>query len=370
MNTKINSMKAIRQVLLLTLFLCLGSLGLSAQEKTQYYYNTHESEILPDANAAFQSGNYDRTITLCRWHYIIVGDRAADSLREKAERCARLSSDMTSLILSGDMDAAFEKAQALLELNPNDPVAKDLVEGYTAPEEAPEEAPVEPDVEEPVVETPEEQPVQDTISVYYPPIPEEVVPEVEPEQAVPEEQTTPEDQTITEEPVLPEEALVWTGPLRKPLTIRTRFVLKAGAALLDMKQLAPGGSLGVYNFGGGRIGAELGAYVCSGLTKASLFGMDASLVFRAANKIYPKAGLGFFSCKSDESTTKGLCGGLGATFIIGRGFCVEAGVKYYPKVLVSDVEMVSVADSKYEFPASREVLAGGIAPMFSIGWAF
>ena len=359
-------MKAICRVLLFTLFLCIYCASLLGQEKTQYYYNSHEREILPDANTAFQNGNYDRTITLCRWHYIIVGDHAADSLCEKAERCARLSSDMTELILSGDTEAAFEKAKALLELNPNDPIAKELVEGYTAPEEVP----VEPVEEEPVEEEPEEQPVQeDTIAVYYPPVQEEIIQEVQPEQEFEPEEDVSEVPVASEE--LPiEEAPVWTGPLRKPFVPRTLFVLKAGAALLDMKQIAPRGSFGVYNLGGSRLGLEAGAYVCAGLSEASLFGMDASLVVRAGNKFYPGASLGVFSCKGEDGTTNGLCGGFGATFIIGSGFCVEVGLKYYPKVMISGVEMVSTAGCNYKFPSAKQVLAGGIAPMFGIGWAF
>lgn len=62
-----------------------------AQEKTQAYYNSHETEILPDARAAFREGNYDRVVELCRWHYIIVGDTGADALQERAARCAELS---------------------------------------------------------------------------------------------------------------------------------------------------------------------------------------------------------------------------------------------------------------------------------------
>jgi len=339
---------------LFALFLFIGGLSLSAQEKNLTYYARHEQEILPDAQDAFDRGQYERAVTIYGWYYVIVG-KSVDELRNKAERCARLSSDLTSLIMAGDTEAAYEKAQALLEINPNDPVAKELVEGY--------EAPAEPTPEEPVVETPEEQPVQeDTIAVYYPPvqevIPDEVVPEVQPEPVVPEEEVVAED------------APIWTGPLRKPLTIRTRFVVKVGAALLDMKQVAPGGSLGVYNFGGSHIGVEFGGYVCNSLSSASMFGADASLVLRAGNKVYPKVGAGFFTCKSDGGATKGLCGNFGLTFIIGRGFCLEAGVKYYPKVMVTGLDLVSTAGQSYSFPSAKEALAGGIAPMFSIGLAF
>jgi len=101
-------------------------LGAFAQEKTQAYYNTHESEILPDAQAAFRDGNYDRAEELCKWHYIIVGDNRADELRDKAERCAKLTIEMNAILSTGQKEAAREKAQAILALNPDDKKAQEL----------------------------------------------------------------------------------------------------------------------------------------------------------------------------------------------------------------------------------------------------
>ena len=105
---------------------------------------------------------------------------------------------------------------------------------------------------------------------------------------------------------------------------------------------------------------------------ASLFGLDAAVNFRVGTSVYPKAVVGFFSCKSSVtgSGTSGLCAGAGLTFLVGGHFAVEAGLKYYPKVNVSGTTPVSTAGTTYDFPTPVEVLGGGIAPVLSIGWAF
>ena len=56
------------KTVLAALLFCLISPALLAQDKTQTYYNTHEREILPDAQAAFRNGDYERTLELCKWH--------------------------------------------------------------------------------------------------------------------------------------------------------------------------------------------------------------------------------------------------------------------------------------------------------------
>ena len=84
------------RIVVALLFVLLSSV-LSAQEKTLYYYNSLEDEILPDADASFQKGDYERTIELCKWHYVIVGNHSADDLRNKAERCASLRDEIRSL---------------------------------------------------------------------------------------------------------------------------------------------------------------------------------------------------------------------------------------------------------------------------------
>lgn len=106
----------IRVFVLVLMCLIGGSVFyLFGQEKTPAYYNQHPTEILPDARESFQKGEYEKTISLCKLHYIIIGDSAADALRSRAEQCLRLSKEIK------------ERASELLFTNPNDPVASILV---------------------------------------------------------------------------------------------------------------------------------------------------------------------------------------------------------------------------------------------------
>lgn len=351
-------MKTIIHRVCLALSLGMISVALFAQEKNQSYYYRHQNEILPDANQAFQEGNYDRTIDLCLWHYIIVGDKTADSLREKAERCAKLSKEMADLQAAGKTTEAIEAARALLSINSNDTGAKELLKEI---EKASEPIPVDTVVVNVPVTT-------DTV-ITEKPLQESPINDVtqEPAQLDTQEIVAPSTNTRIE-PATP--------PTPQP---RTRFVIKAGATVLDLKQfaqtIAPGGSLGIYEIGGSPVGMEAGFYLCPGLSaqSASLFGVDASLVFRVAKGIYPKVGLGFLSCSStsgSDAATKGLCAGLGLTFLVGEHFCIDIGAKYYPTVKLHETEMVSTSGVSYEFPTAVQLIAGGIAPMVSIGWAF
>ena len=351
-------MRAFIQRFCIALFLVFLSGFLFAQEKTQAYYNTHEHEILPDARTAFQNGKYTRAIELCNWHYIIIGDNAADSLREKAEQCAQLSTKMIEFRSAEQNEDAVATAKSLLSLNPDDPVAKELLEELE-----------KTDVPVPV----------DTMVVDVPVLTDTLVIE-KPLEELPNNDITQEpDPTDTHEDVVPLTSTQIEPDLSPDSQPRTRFVIKAGASVLDLKQfsqtIAPGASLGVYDMGGSPVGLEAGFYLCPGLSaqSASLFGIDASFVFRAAKGIYPMAGLGFFSCSSAggaDAATKGLCAGLGLTFLVGGHFCIEVGAKYYPTVKLRGSEMVSTSGVSYEFPAAIQILAGGVAPMISFGWAF
>ena len=82
------------------------------------YYNTHETEILPDAREVFWGGDYERTVELCTWHYIIVGNQDAMPLKERAERCNRLTKEMHALRADGKMKEAKEMASIVLSINP------------------------------------------------------------------------------------------------------------------------------------------------------------------------------------------------------------------------------------------------------------
>ncbi|MBQ6761979.1 MAG: hypothetical protein IJP49_04445 [Bacteroidales bacterium] len=348
-------MKKLFKLHLISLALCLLPLCLHAQEKTLAYYNTHESEILPDAQAAFRMGDYERTLELCHWHYIIFGDDSAYTLRDKSERCKQLTKEMNELQSAGNVEEAKQKASAILSLNPNDESAKATLSSEK--------------VAHPVQ-------AEDTMTVTSP------VETVD----VPVETDNLKDETVQptfeekplEEPVVKPEPTPAVTPIKNHET-RSRFVVKAGASILDLNQLsqtiAPGGAIGLYDLGGSRIGLEVGGFLCPGLSSlsASLMGLDAGLVIRAAKGIYPKLGVGFFSCKSTEltdSATLGLSAGGGITFLLGGHFCVEVGAKYYPAVKVGGTETVSTAGASYEFPSSPVILSGGIAPEVRIGFVF
>lgn len=326
--------------IIVSLIFCLATLGLSAQEKTLQYYSTHENEILPDARTAFRKGDYERTLELCRWHYIIFGDNTADSLRERSERCAQLTREMNDLQSKGDLREARQRATALLSINPDDAAAKEVLAMEDSAPALPDTVVVDPPVK------------RDTLVIPPPTL----------------------GQNESDGDQIP--PLGGTRPANEP---HTRFVIKAGATIVDLKQfsqtIAPGASIGVYDLGGSPIGGEMGVYICPGLSSvsASLFGADASLVFRAAENLYPKLGVGFFSCKSSETntSTKGMCVGGGLTYMVGGHFCLEAGVKYYPKVCVRGTEKVSTTPgASYEFPSDIQIISGGIAPFVSVGWAF
>ena len=341
----------------LSLILCLLSLALSAQVKTQmYYYNGHADEILPDAQSSFRNGEYERALDLCAWYYVFYGNSTAESLREKSEQCAGLAKEMAALYAEHNTVEAVEKAKSLLAINPDDPDAKMIIKELAEPEII---APVE-----------NELPVADTLVMPVPIHEEDLVVDVVSE-PVPTVHLEPVYEPLPSAPEVSESF--------QKATLRSRLVLKGGVSILDLKQLsqtfAPGAGLGLYDIGGGRIGAEVGFYLCPGLSaqSASLFGVDADMVCRISESIYPKAGIGFFSCQSmdgDKAVTNGLCAGVGLTFFVSKHLCLEGGLKYYPEVRIRGSETISTAGASYEYPSPKRVISGGISPMISIGWAF
>ena len=120
-------MKRVIEIALAVLLLGFLSTTASAQNKTNAYYDSHPSEILPDAQAALRNGNYDRAVELCRLHFIIVGDSRADALKEKASQCSRLTIELNAYVTIGQQDAARGKAREILALNPDDRKARELV---------------------------------------------------------------------------------------------------------------------------------------------------------------------------------------------------------------------------------------------------
>ena len=338
------------------LVIILSPLGVSAQEKTLLYYDSHETEILPDARVAFRNGNYERAILLCKWHSTIVGDDKADPLREKAERCALLTKEMNDFRAAGNIKEAKLRASAILSLNPDDAEAKATLS-----------------IEEPSL------PAQDTVTVRPPEPPTKPTGNNEALESHHPDSVQLSDGIVQSTTDGVEAA---AGPVSHLSSYEpsAMFVIKAGIGFLDMKQLpqsvAPEVAIGYYNVGGSQFGGEVGGYLCSGLqeSSASLLGVDASLVYRATDKIYPKLGLGFFSCKPSDknaSSTSGMCAGAGATFMFGGHFCIEAGAKYYPEIRVKVTETVpATSGASYEFPSVKQITNSGIAPFVSVGWSF
>lgn len=168
-----------------------------------------------------------------------------------------------------------------------------------------------------------------------------------------------------------------TTKVSTPISL-PHFVLKASSSVLSFNNVSMyytvGGGIGLYNAGDTRLGGELGFYLCPGLKSSSLFGVDASFVFRITNIVYPKLNIGYFSYNGGTkaiSATQGLCAGAGLTFVLGDHFCLELGAKYYPEISVREVERVLTTPGPvYHFTTTKLVLPASIVPVVSLGWAF
>jgi len=312
-------MTRILQRVCLTLFLGLLSLTLLAQEKTQAYYNSHENEIIQDAQSSFNKGDYERAVELCKWHYIIIGNHFADSLREKAERCASLKKEMESLRDAGKLDEARKVAKSLLSINPKDALAQEV---YDISMPTPEPASVEKDTASlaNVVREMLYDSLVDTVSITTMAEPELVLPV--------EEGNINEGSVLGEQPVeIAEQVPVKskssnnTATLGKNSPLRNRFVVKAGAMsgfiVLANEVLAYQGSLGIYDIGGSRCGVDVGAIYVAEVDPFVI--LTSSVVFRASKRFYPKIELGFLM----ENGVDEMLAGPGLTCMIGKHFCVE-----------------------------------------------
>lgn len=196
-----------------------------------------------------------------------------------------------------------------------------------------------------------------------PPTPSEPAPQ--PQELEPQtfEQQPAEPSVPEIEPVAPEK------PAKVEYKPRTTFVVKAGAGLLNTKIIAPQVSLGLYDLGGSIFGLEADGYKCIG---ENMLGFDAGLVLRLAKVMYIKAGAGYFKYTDADTSdsTQGMCGMAGLNFRLGRHFCIEAGVRYYPEVKVVGIETVRTAGSSYTFYTTRTALPASAAPFVGIGLAF
>ena len=329
-----------------------------AQDKTQAYYAQHEKEILPDAQTAFRKGNYQRAVLLCQWHYVIVGDKAADSLQEKAKNCQAVLEDMNQLLSEGRKENALEKALALLALNPEDVKAKELL--------LEEESVISELLEEEIVITQESIITEEEPAYTIEPI---SVPKPKPE---PVPATTGD--IISINPRTRDKG----KEQKSQKTIRSKFGVKAGISILDYsnisKSLAYGGAFGCYDIGGSRFGGEFGAFYSPDLVdSATIFGLDGSLVVRTTDKLYPKAMLGYFSCKSISGTspaTIGMTIGVGISFLIDEHLFVDIGGKIYPTVHVHSIEKSTIEGVDTEFTTVSVAISSGVFPFINIGFLF
>ena len=223
--------------------------------------------------------------------------------------------------------------------------------------------------------------------------PETVLNQVTFEYPVPLDTVVYEDEDLDDEEA-PQPVQVETAPVRQQPRAekvktpkrtgkdpsRTRFVIKAGSALLQFDEgstIYPiSAGLGLYNISQSRFGFEVGGYWISGdgsggkATYSNLYMASASLALRAAKGVYPKVGAGFFQLDSAGSSraTNGISGVIGLTFLLGP-LCLEIGANYYPEIQTRGEKWVSTAGVEYIFPTNT-VLFSGFVPTASIGFAF
>ncbi|MBO4843455.1 MAG: hypothetical protein J5490_02600 [Bacteroidales bacterium] len=344
--------------IVITILLSFLSVVVCAQDKTQAYYAQHEREILPDAQTEFTKGNYQRAVLLCQWHYVMVGDDAASSLRDKAEKCQTLLEEMNRLYLEGDNEAAIEKAMELLALNPEDAIAKELLL-------ATKSSLTEP-IEEETIITPEYVTIEDTLVYVDPNVVSDPELDLKPEQLPSEIIETPQPV-----PLVPVQSTMSIDAKHK-----TRIGIKASLSTIDLKNkaipLAYGGSIVAYDIVGSRFGGEFGVIYSSSLPNSSSFyEYEMSVLLRVVDNLYPKIIAGFFNCKnsSGNSSTTGMNAGVGLS-IVSRHYCIDFGIKYNPIIYVHSSETEYIAGIETVFSSSSLVLSEGIIPYVSIGLVF
>lgn len=310
--------------------LILPSLLIKAQEKDREYYSKHVSELIPDAQTAFDSGNYKRTRDLCDWYFEFSFKDDLNDLYDKTSKCIKIKDRMKELLDAGEIEAAKQKAEELLAINPKDPYAERVMK----------------------LKKPEPQTVNDTTKL---------VPPVSP---------------VKPEPV-------------KPVEPKMQFVLKAGLGMFGVHSdflasytgeaqksllLFPTISAGVYNIADSRFGGELSVPIVLGLNNLSVLDVDAYLVYRLGKFFYPKLGLGYMNCyygaNNSWGTQKIVFGG-GLTVLIAHRVALEAGVKYYQNIYVGDSQMVEATPGvSYPYTEMLLTVNKGLYPFFSIGYAF
>lgn len=311
-------------------------LELTPQEKQRY--DANPKLILPAANKAFDESDYLQVQKLCRFHWIVLGDDAAESeanksLWDKAKVCMALTGEMQQLRQENKIAEAKGKAEQLLKLNPVDIRAKEVMNM---------------EIPAPVIETPE--------------VPAPVIP-------------------VKDEPVAPVQTAVSgdreeiVEPSKNNSEPQTRFGVNAGVTF-GSGIFGPDLALSIYDLGGRRIGVEIGAYMFD-LNDLS-FGVDASLAVRIYNNLYAKAGMGIYRIPNEQhgygvwQDTYGICPNVGLSYVIGNHFNLGFCIRYMPETKVRSIDRVSTSINNRDYLFAEEVVAikRGVAPSITIGWIF
>ena len=320
--------------LFITALLLCFAVALQAQDKSEWYYMDHKDEILKDARKLFQKGDYSRAIELCNLHRDLLGDEHSetpdrDALMILVLKCQKLATDIENFVDDGYMQVAKALAEELRALNPSDERLKPFGL-YSAP-------PPEP------AQKPEPKPKQ-------------------------------EPKPAPEEKAFEEVGHSWADE-DDPF-----YAVRVGCGILGIPSyyaFAPSLSFGWYNIGYSDLGMELKGYYTKALAKSTVQMIGADLLFalHVAKGVYPKLGIGGFSCTdisiNNGDNTKGLCIPGGCTFLLGRHFTFDIGVSYYPETKVwqqSNEQATKGVYYKYRFP--NTVLGYSVSAWMSIGVAF
>ena len=396
--------------------------NLSVEDRMEY--NSNPQRMLPDAQRAFQSGDYGKALMICSMHFVIYGDETMETsekneLETKSKKCYDLLAEMQELSAKGSVSEAKKRARAIIDYNSQDKKALDVLlqddpvvpprdtTPTPKPEPKPTPAPVhvtglrlskenlsilEGETEGLTVSVTPSNAVDKSVIWSSDNIriaivgPNGVVKAVAPGSAVITAMAA--DGKITarcqvtvepkERPVQPsaidsipkvKDRTVTAPAVRRPSaeTRHTRFVAKAGAAYFKglSPAISPAAALGLYDIGGSRVGLEAGG------SFLRMRDISLSMVLNLSNTVYLRAGAGYFSCSSTtSSSTTGLNAVAGVNFIFGRHFCLDLEAAYYPTVRTMGSESVSTAGTSYQMPVVVTLMTAGIAPSIKIGWAF
>lgn len=384
--------------------------NLSVEDRMEY--NSNPQRMLPDAQRAFQSGDYGKALMICSMHFVIYGDETMETsekneLETKSKKCYDLLAEMQELSAKGAVSEAKKRARAIIDYNSQDKKALDVLlqddpvvpPRDTTPTPKPEPKPtpapapvhvtglrlskenlsiLEGETEGLTVSVTPSNAVDKSVIWSSDNIrvaivgPNGVVKAVAPGSAVITAMAA--DGKITarcQVTVEPKKQPVQRQPAQpaavKPATRHTRFVAKAGAAYFKglSPAISPAAALGLYDIGGSRVGLEAGG------SFLRMRDISLSMVLNLSNTVYLRAGAGYFSCSSTtSSSTTGLNAVAGVNFVLGRHFCLDLEASYYPAVRTMGSESVSTAGTSYWMPVVVTLMKAGLAPSIKIGWAF